>query len=152
MSPAMSSARMQPLQQLAEVREDEAAKRLLDQQRVLGEREQRLQELSRYLAEYEGLATAHNPRLLMNRQAFVERLREAVDMQARLVEQARSHCDVQRAEWLLQHREVSTLDQLADCYRRRERRVEEQRSQKQLDELALRRFCGAGDATADAGA
>jgi flagellar protein FliJ len=140
MSPAMSSARMQPLQQLAELREDEAARRLLDQQRVLGEREQRLHELTRYLGEYEGLAQAHSPRLLMNRQAFVERLREAVAMQSRLVEQARSHCDVQRGEWLLQRREVSTLDQLADCYRRREQRVEEQRNQRQLDEFALRRF------------
>ncbi len=147
MSPAMSSARMQPLQQLAEVREDEAARRLIDQQRVLGEREQRLQELTRYLAEYDGLASAHNPRLLMNRQAFVERLREAVSMQTRLVEQARSHCEVQRAEWLLQHREVSTLDQLAECYRRRERRSEEQRGQRQLDEFALRRFL-AGDGLA----
>jgi flagellar protein FliJ len=140
MRPAMSSARMQPLQQIAEHREDEAARRLLDQQRVLGEREQRLHELTRYLGEYEGLAQAHSARLLMNRQAFVERLREAVAMQSRLVEQARSHCDVQRGEWLLQRREVSTLDQLAACYRRREQRVEEQRNQRQLDEFALRRF------------
>jgi flagellar protein FliJ len=140
MSRAMSSERMQPLQKIAEAREDEAARQLLDRQRVLGEREQRLHELTRYLGEYEGLGQAHNPRLLMNRQAFVERLREAVSMQARLVEQARSHCDVQRGEWLLQHREVSTLDQLADCYRRRERRIEDQRSQRHLDEFALRRF------------
>jgi flagellar protein FliJ len=140
MSRAMSSERMQPLQKIAEAREDEAARQLLDRQRVLGEREQRLHELTRYLGEYEGLGQAHNPRLLMNRQAFVERLREAVSMQARLVEQARSNCDVQRGEWLLQHREVSTLDQLADCYRRRERRIEDQRSQRHLDEFALRRF------------
>lgn len=147
MSPAMSSSRMRPLQQIAEMREDEAARRLLDQQRLLGERERRLDELTRYLGEYESLAQAHSPRLLINRQAFVERLREAVAMQSRLVEQARSHCDVQRGEWLLQRRKVSTLDQLAACYRRREQRVEEQRNQRQLDELALRRFLGHADSS-----
>ncbi|MES0874093.1 flagellar export protein FliJ [Sinimarinibacterium thermocellulolyticum] len=143
MSRAMSSSRLRPLQRIAELREDEAAKRLLDQRRVLGERELRLQELTRYLAEYEGLASAQHPRLLMNRQAFIERLREAVALQAQLVEQARSQVEAQRAEWLLQHREVATLDRLADCYRRRERRIEEQRSQRQLDEFALARFVAA---------
>lgn len=140
MNASMSSARLQPLQQIAESREEEASRRLLDRQRALSERESRLNELTRYLSEYEGLAQAHNPRLLMNRQAFVERLREAVAIQTQLVQQARSGCDVERAEWLLQRKQVATLDQLADCYRRRESAVEAQRTQKQLDEFALRRF------------
>jgi flagellar protein FliJ len=141
------SALLQPLQQIAETREEEAARRLIEQQRQLSERELRLDELSRYLAEYETLGYAHNPRMLMNRQAFLERLREAVAVQERLVQQARSSCNTERARWLLRRRELTTLDQLADTYRRREQRVEQQRDQKQLDEFALRSFI-----TAKAGA
>ncbi len=147
-----ASVRLKPLQQLAESREEDAARRLLDHQRQLSERELRLQELSRYLAEYEGAGQLLNASMLMNREAFLARLREAVAVQERLVQQARASCDTERARWLLQRREVSTLDQLADCYRRRERRIEEQRSQKQLDDFALRRFsvsaataCGEGE-------
>lgn len=140
MTAQMSSSRLQPLQQLAETREEDAARRLLDEQRQLSDRELRLHELTRYLSEYEALGHAHSAQLLMNRQAFLARLREAVAVQERLVQQARSNCDTERARWLLQRREVSTLDQLADCYRRREQRLEEQRGQRQLDEFALRRF------------
>lgn len=142
-----SSQRLRPLQQLVESREETAARRLLDQQRRLGERELRLEELNRYLTEYEGGVQAHSAQMLMNRQAFVARLREAVEMQAGLVNQARTDCDVERANWLLQRRELSTLDRLASCYRRREQRVEEQREQKRLDEFALRRYATTPSAT-----
>ncbi|MFA5940099.1 MAG: flagellar export protein FliJ [Sinimarinibacterium sp.] len=139
----LASERLQPLQQRAETREEEATRRLLDQQRQLSERELRLHELTRYLAEYEGMGSAGSARMLMNQRAFIERLREAVAMQTRLVEQARAGCDAERGRWLLEHREVSTLDQLADCYRRRERLVEERRDQKQMDEFAVRSFVAA---------
>lgn len=145
----LASERLQPLQQRAESREEEAARRLLDQQRQLSERELRLHELTRYLAEYEGMSSAGSARMLMNQRAFVERLREAVAMQKRLVEQARASCDLERGRWLLERREVSTLDQLADCYRRRERVVEERREQKQMDEFALRSFVALQAANSD---
>ncbi|SFF43766.1 FliJ protein [Fontimonas thermophila] len=136
------SLSLQPLHRLAEAREQDAARRLLERQRELAERERRLRELVQYLAEYESAAQVHNAQMLMNRQAFLARLREAVAVQERLVEQARTNCDVERTHWLLQRREVSTLDQLIDRYRRRERDVEAQRAQRQLDEFALQRFVG----------
>lgn len=151
MTTPLASERLQPLQRRAESREEEAARRLLDQQRQLSERELRMHELSRYLAEYEGMGNAGSARMLMNQRAFIERLREAVAMQARLVEQARAGCDAERGRWLLERREVSTLDQLADCYRRRERRAEERRDQKQMDEFGVRSFAAAQAASGPEG-
>lgn len=143
MNTARPSERIQPLQQMAGTREEQAARRLLDQQRQLKEREQRLAELTEYLGEYERQEHLSSARMLMNRQAFVQRLREAIGVQLRLVEQARANCDVERGRWLLERREVSTLDQLSECYRRRERLVDERREQRQLDEFAVRNFVAA---------
>ncbi|MEQ1439327.1 flagellar export protein FliJ [Fontimonas sp. SYSU GA230001] len=151
MTTPLASQRLQPLQQLAQTREEEAARRLLEQQRQLSERELRLHELTRYLAEYEAMNSAGSARMLINQRAFIERLREAVAMQRRLVEQARAGCDAERGRWLLERREVSTLDQLAECYRRRERQIEERRDQKRLDEFALRSFVAAQAAASGQG-
>ncbi len=147
MSHARASQRIEPLQHLAESREEEASKLLLDRQRVLGERERRLHELQNYVSEYDRPQSAPATVLLLNRHQFVGRLREAVAVQQTLVEQARRDCDTERARWLLTRRNVSTLDQLADCYRRRERVVDERIDQKRMDEFALRQFCvNEGDA------
>jgi len=141
MSQVRASQRIEPLQQLAESREEEASKRLLERQRALSERERRLRELQNYVAEYDRPQSAPANVLLLNRHQFVGRLREAVAVQQTLVEQAQRECDAERARWLLTRRDVSTLDQLADCYRRRERLVEERLENKRMDEFALRQFC-----------
>lgn len=135
----MSSRRMEPLQQIADLREDEAARALLDAQRLLAEREQRLLELQNYRGEYERAAVLPMPSLLRNRHQFLERLREAERFQRALVEQAQRGVDQQRASWLLQQRECKTIAQLTESYLRRERREDERRDQKQLDELATQR-------------
>jgi flagellar FliJ protein len=135
------AARLQPLQHLAGSREDAAVKRLVDQQRIVAERGARLRELETYLSEYEkAVPGAGGSTLLANRHAFVARLREAVNFQARSVEQARAACDVERGRWLARHRDVAVLDQLAATYEARERRDHEHQVQKHMDEFALRRF------------
>lgn len=142
------SQRLEPLQQLAESREDEASRRMLDAQRLLAEREARLAELARYRADYERGPVEGSPRLLLNHRLFLDRLREAEHFQRQLVEQSQLEIARERAQWLTRHRETATLDQLADLYRRRERAREERAAQKQLDEFALRArtLTGAGEA------
>ncbi|MDD3764958.1 MAG: flagellar export protein FliJ [Nevskiales bacterium] len=140
MSSKMTSQRLAPIQQIAQTKEEDAAKRLLEAQRKLSERELRLHELQRYVAEYENGPPASTPLLLMNRQQFLGRLREAVQVQMGLVEQARRDCDAIRGNWLLKRRDVSTLDQLSECYRRKEALIDERRDQQRLDEFALRRY------------
>lgn len=138
------SVRIQPLQTLAEDREDAAARRLADCQRTLSEREARLLELTRYREDYEQRASScDTPQLLLNRRAFIARLREAEIFQRQLVEQAQQDCANERGRWLLRHRETATLEQLASVYLRREAVVEERRSQARLDEFALHRHIAA---------
>lgn len=140
MGVAMSSRRFEPLQQLADLREDHAARALVDAQRALDERAARLAELQSYRAEYErqpgGAATLQ---LMRNRQVFIERLREAERFQQQLVEQARLAVDTQRAEWLVQQRGAKTIAQLTATYQQRERREVERREQNRADELAAQR-------------
>lgn len=132
------SQRLEPLQQLAENREDEAGKRMLEAQRRLAEREARLAELARYRADYENGPREGSPRLLLNHRLFLDRLREAERFQRQLVEQSQMEIANERAGWLARHRETRTLDQLAERYRHRERAQDERVAQRQLDEFALR--------------
>ncbi|HEY0973708.1 MAG TPA: flagellar export protein FliJ [Solimonas sp.] len=136
--PQAMSQRLVPLQQLADTREDEAARRLLDAQRQVAEREARLQELCAYRGEYEQRLGGATPQLMLNARQFIARLREAEAFQRYLVEQARQALATERGRWLLRRREAGTLEQLAEVYRGRERQVEARRQQKVLDEYAQR--------------
>lgn len=134
------STRLQPLQQLASLREDEALRSLAGSQRQAAEQAARLQELQRYIEDYSNAMPAQaTPALLGNRHAFLARLREAEAYQRRALEQAQASSEVERARYLLKRRDSGTLDQLAASYRAQERVQAERRSQKELDEIALRR-------------
>lgn len=140
MGQMIQSKRMQPLQQLADIREDDAARLLVEAQRQYADRQARLVELSRYREDYERQAGAATPQLLRNRQVFLDRLREAERFQQQLVEQARRAVDESRAHWLVQQRGSRTVAQLTSCYLAREQREEARREQKQLDEFAMQRY------------
>lgn len=139
----MNSKRLFPLQTLAETREDAAALKLAEVQRRHADQETRLQDLRRYAQEYAHAPAGATPALLLNRQAFLARLREAERFQEQAVEEARLAVEAERTTWLLKRRDVSVLDQLAACYRGRERRQSERREQGSNDELALRRYLAA---------
>jgi len=139
MGQALASQRIKPLQQLADIREEDAARMLLDAQRLLSERQARYMELVRYREEYERQPAAATPQLLRNRQAFLERLREAERFQQQLVEQAQRGVDQCRAQWVSRKGETRTVAQLMSCYEARERREQERREQRLQDELATQR-------------
>lgn len=145
MGQMMQSKRMQPLQQLADIRQDDAARQLVEAQRQHADRQARLVELSRYREDYERQATAATPQLIRNRQAFLDRLRDAERFQQQLVEQARRGVDECRAHWLMQQRGSRTVAQLTACYLQREQREDARREQKQLDEFAMQRYLRASD-------
>lgn len=136
----MNSHRLAPLQTIAGNREDEAARRLAEMQRKHADQHARLVEIRRYAAEYAAAPAGVTASMLVNRQAFLGKLREAEHFQHKAVEEARLAVEAERTLWLLKRRDVSVLDQLAACYRVRERRHEERRDQRGADELALRRY------------
>ena len=138
----MNARRLVPIQRLAQERENERARQLAEQQKTLETHEQRLLELRRYADEYASVpsSTTLTPALLSNRRAFVEKLDSAVVQQNRQVEKARGTCDVERARLMLASREVTVLEKLAASYHAQERKVEERKSQRDLDEHAARTF------------
>ncbi|HEY1078431.1 MAG TPA: flagellar export protein FliJ [Fontimonas sp.] len=143
--PLAMSRRIEPLQQLAKSREDQAAGRLADAQRKLAEREARLRELTVYCSEYALPERVTSTQLLLNARMFASRLHEAAAFQAQLTQQAQRELEAERGRWLQRHREVGTLEQLADVYREREAQIDNRRGQRALDEHALRQHRAAGE-------
>lgn len=135
----MNSRRLDPLLRRAADRESAVARELADKTRNLVSHEQRLADLQRYAAEYappsEGVTS---PMLLANRHAFRERIEDAVERQAKAVEQSRTNCELERARLMLASRDNKVLEKLAASYRAREARLEERQSQKELDDIAAR--------------
>ncbi|MGH8504780.1 MAG: flagellar export protein FliJ [Stenotrophobium sp.] len=135
--PASRAARLEPIQQLADMREEEAMQALAESQRALAEQEARLAELQRYAAEYaDASMTVGSPSMIVNRCAFLAKLQDAARFQQKTVEQARLRCEAERARWLLRRRDAGVLDQLAASYNLQARRHDERRLQKEMDEHA----------------
>lgn len=133
----LRSVRLEPLQVVADQREDEAMRAMAECQRLVTEHETRLNELQRYLQDYVAMASeASTPSLVSNRHAFLMKLREAETFQKSLLAQAIERCDAERTRWLLKRRDAGVLEQLAASYRKQEFQQAERLAQKDLDELA----------------
>ena len=131
----LSAKRLQPIQQLSEQREDAAAEALAEARRQLAQRENQLRELENYREPAGALTSVE---LLLNREAFRLKLNEAIAQQRRAIEQSRRLVEQQRQRWLASHRQTQVYDYLAERSRDHERHRDEQRAQRDLDELALR--------------
>lgn len=135
------SQRLQPVHRVAQDREDEAARRFAESQRLLAQREAQLSEMERYLQEYGGSvgggATA--PALLANREAFLRQLAEALRWQAGAVAEARSRLELARDQWQRKRCDTNVLEHLIGRSDAAELREAERRQQRELDEFALRR-------------
>jgi flagellar FliJ protein len=135
------SARLEPLQVVADQREDEAMRAMAECQRLVTEHENRLKELQRYLQDYlDSGSAASTPALINNRHAFLAKLRDAEKFQSNLLEQAKQRCEAERARWLLKRRDVGVLEQLAASYRVQERQQQERVVQRDSDERASQSY------------
>lgn len=139
--PPLRSARLEPLQMVADQREDEAMRAMAECQRVVTEHENRLTELQRYMQDYaSAVVEASTPTLISNRHAFMAKLREAEYFQTTLLRQAKERCEIERARWLLKRRDVGVLEQLAASYRTQERAQVERIEQRNSDERASQSY------------
>ncbi len=144
----MQSRRMDPLLRRAQEREDAVARELAERQRAHALQESRLDELRRYADEYaSSQMAATSPAQLANRRAFLDRLESAVEQQSRTVDSSRQHLEAERTRLLLASRDKQVLEQLAASYRAQERKVDERRSQREMDDLGARRVRAAQQAS-----
>lgn len=134
------SKRMQPVVEVTQQREREAAKRLGEAQQRMQAAEQRLDELMRYRDEYTqqfasgGSLTAAR---LRDYRIFLDRLNQAVDQQHALVARAQQEAEAQRQRWLDIRTRVQALDKVVERYRGEERNQHERRLQKESDQHTL---------------
>ncbi|MDB5969841.1 MAG: fliJ [Hydrocarboniphaga sp.] len=131
----LEEQRLVPIQELAEKREDDAARDLNEARKALTLRETQLRELENYR---EPPATAVSAEMLRNREAFRLRLSEAICQQRRAVELARRNVETQRQRWIGSHHQTQLYDKLIDRARTHEQTQQDRRDQRDLDEIALR--------------
>lgn len=135
----MQSTRIDPLLRRAQEHEDSVARELAERQRAHQVQESRLDELRRYAEEYaNSQMSAVSPAQLSNRRAFLDRLESAVQQQTQNVDNSRERLEAERTRLLLASRDKQVLEQLAASYRAQERKVDERRSQREMDDLGAR--------------
>ena len=138
---APRSQRLDPILKIKQRQQDDVAQQVAAREAAHAEQQARLEALQRYAAEYSQplQGATINPALLANRLAFQEKLQQAVQQQSQIVDRTREATEVERARLMLASRETHVLEKLAASYRAEETRVADQRSQKELDDLAGRR-------------
>lgn len=135
--------RIEPVQDLAEDAERKLAVSFVAFERRVAEAEAKLQELERYRTEYQQQFSQRAGRGmgatdLRDYQAFLARLGEAIRQQQAVVQRVQAERDAERQRWQAAARKAKALDHVIDKWRTEERRVQNQREQRDTDERAQR--------------
>lgn len=134
-----SSRRMQPLLRRAQDKQDAVARQLAERQQLLATHAQRLDDLRQYADEYLNTQVAAiSASQLLNRRAFLDRLDNAVALQAQTVQRNQAHVDAERGRLLAASRERQVLEQLQQRYREQEQARSNRAEQRVLDDLGAR--------------
>ena len=136
----LSVERLTPIHDLAERREADAARVLAEAQKLLEDRQRQLHDLENYKepAAGQGAAPLQSAALLRNRELFRLRLADAIRFQRNAVADAKARVDNARTAWLAVHQQTKVYEKLIRRSEAETQRRQEQRQQKELDELALR--------------
>ncbi len=135
------SKRMQPVAQVAESRQQDAARILADRQRALEEQQRRLDQLNEYRGDYASRFEDGQEWIGLNvreYRLFLSRLNEAIEEQAARVERARAELEKSRGHWTQCRVHQDAVGKAMDRFRDEERREEERRDQAESDELGQR--------------
>lgn len=138
---------LQPAVQVAQSREDTAARELAEFQRRLSEQQSRLQHLldlrGEYADQFQTLGGAGmGARRLQDYTAFLSNLdRNIVNLQ-RHIQQLREHFERQRRTWVMSRARTQALEEVVQRYRVQQRHLEDRHEQIEADERALRRHRG----------
>ena len=131
------SKRLLPVQKLAALKEDNAARALAQIQQQYAEELAKLEELRGYQQEYKdkldmSARQGISPQLWMNYQRFLKNLSSAVEQQNATVNNLSAHVEQIRQFWLKMHHYHKNIGQLIDQNRLQEARDAEKKLQKEL--------------------
>lgn len=135
------SKRLQPVANLAQTRERDAARLLGDAQRVLKDHDERLAELVDYRTQYNrqlydaGSAGSAAQRLNDYR-AFLQRLNDGIKHQEQRLQQARLAVEKRKAEWMDARRRAQAMGKAVERHIGHERADQGRKDQLETDEQA----------------
>jgi len=137
------SKRMQPVQRVAQNREQNAVQKLGQSQQNLDAQRARLEELRAYRDQYardfelsggSGLDATR----VQDYRVFLNRLGEAIRQQETLIEQCCSQHEQTRQQWIKTHTHSQAIDKVVSRYRREDHRQQDLKEQREQDERSLR--------------
>lgn len=135
--------RMGTVRRVVEDTEKARAEHLAASERRLGECESKLAELERYEAEYlrefgRRAGAGMGSGSVRDYQVFLTRLAEAVRQQTQITMRARAERDAERERWRSAAQRAHSVGRLVDRWSEEDRRLLEQREQRESDERAQR--------------
>jgi len=136
--------RLEPVQRIVDDTEKRMAEHLASAERLVKTCEQKLSELNGYRDDYtqgfeQRAGNGMGARDLLDYQAFISRLNDAINQQAQIVENARQECELHRLRWQDAAKRAKALGHVIHTWQQEERRSEDRREQRETDERAQRR-------------
>lgn len=132
--------RLELIKQVFARREQVVARKMSAFQQDLKQAEAQLGQLrahrERHTASVREEAGSTDPGRLQNRQAFQQRLNEAISQQEQLIQRARIESAELRAQWLAKRRKTLSVEKLNDRRQRAEQQRELSQEQARQDELS----------------
>jgi flagellar FliJ protein len=135
--------RLEPVKNVVDDTERRLAEHYAAAERLLNASEKKLHELHAYRDDYtQGFARraggGMGARELVDYQAFMTRLNEAIKQQALVVQQARSEAELQRKRWQEAAQRAKALGHVIERWHKEDVRAADQREQRDTDERAQR--------------
>ncbi len=133
------SKRLQPVQRVAQSKENDAARELGDSQRRMRDQEAKLGDLKRYHQEYlERFETTArqgmSAKQMQEYRVFLEKLDRAIKEQEKVVRASKSECVTRKEQWQQKHVRTQALGKVMDRFRSAERKVVDKREQDETDD------------------
>jgi len=137
------SKRMQPVQRVAQNREQNAVQKFGQSRQNLDAQRTRLEELRAYRDQYardfeRSSGTGLDVTRIQDYRVFLNRLGEAIRQQEALIEQCSSQHEQTRQQWIETRTHSQAIDKVMERYRREEHRQQDLREQKEQDEHSQR--------------
>ncbi len=137
------SDRLKPVHEVAEKREQSAARLFGEARRILKDQESRLDQLLMFREEYRerfdaDLRGGMSASRLQEYQVFMAKLDQAIKQQQGAVELSRRESQLKKRHWQKKHVRTQAIGKAIDRFRKEELNQQERIEQKENDEYAMR--------------
>jgi flagellar export protein FliJ len=136
------ATRLEPLAEFADLKQNEAARRVAASAEALRRKEAELEQLRSYLAEYRRRAdleqAATGSALWRNSRAFLARLSDAVAFHEAEAGKLTERYRLESERWRASHQHAKALDKVIERSVLDERQARARRDQAEVDEVAAR--------------